>query len=159
MFKITHNTFSTNGVCKYADEHGNTVFMKRDENNITAKLRIASGAAKVDPVYVSVPFNESGVIFHIAYLREPSNEEKTALKEVIVDFSTLIEHWISMLYDINFLAFPTDKLLQMPGNEKATEEDVSYNKWLMLSQYEELTELCKSIDKKNSKIIDHLSFL
>lgn len=147
MFKLENNKLFENGVCTYIDIFGNTVFVKREKEKITFRLRFIEYEIKADPFIICFPIDESqnGDTLHLNY----SDEEKLKKESVtgaIESFTTLINHWISMQYDINLL--DAKNFLFQKANPTINElnsEDISRYKISRLMEYEELREFLQKI--------------
>lgn len=142
MFKLEKNDFLNSGKCWYRDEHGNTVFMLRKENQFTAKIRFNNNLVTAKPLIVNVPpVNEDGASLQMDF---PEGAlEKEDIKSGIEGFTTLVQHWIDMLYDIKLLEC-NNKWLQNQ-NPGASEEDVNEYKIQRLIENEELSPMISKI--------------
>ena len=141
MFKLEKNEF-INGKCWYKDEYGNTAIMIRKETGFTAKIRFNDKSVTAKPFPVNVPpDDENGSDLHLDF--PPGALEKEDIKNGIKNFTSLVQHWIDMLYDIKFLDCSA-KFIQN-ANPGATVDDVNITKMERLSQNEELTPLISSV--------------
>lgn len=151
MFKIKKNTFVTDGICKYEDENGNTMFFKRwinrKKDGFTAKLRFKDIPIKVASYDAEYPIdyeaNPKGFKVNLEY---PSGYDITQkeVQEVLAAFSNMIVHWDSMIHAIKMLECKDDLLLKAHP-ELQNEENVQKAKYNNLLQYEELTPIISQI--------------
>lgn len=152
MFKIKENELLTTGICKYKDENGNTVFIRRwlntkDEDGFTAKLRFKTHPVKVSVFETAYPLDyekyPKGLPLKLDY---PSGYDisKPEITTVLKAFSDLIVHWNSMLGGIKLLECD-NKILMKQYPEMKSEEEIQKAKINNLYQYEELSELLKMI--------------
>lgn len=159
MFSLIENRFVNEGICKYEDENGNRLFMKRTDDGFVAKLRFANKDISADPFYVTIPLPDgyNGQNIRLNFLNKPQLSAMPAADPVIPQdvndaiscFHPVVTRWISMLSGMKCLE--TDNSLiaryyndKNPG-EKITGEDIAKNKLAFLGQFEELSELISVI--------------
>ena len=136
MFQLTLNRFLDDGVCKYADECGNTLYFRREEDGFVAKIRFCDKNVKSKPLYIKVPVKEGddGWYLHLDYLNNavPSEEVLSGID----GFTQIVNRWIAMLTCIKYVGI--DNAFYMNADNKATENDIIRKKMSMISEYEEL---------------------
>lgn len=142
MFKLEKNDLLNSGKCWYRDEHGNTAFIVRKENSFTAKIRFNDKSVKAKPLKINVPpVNEDGANLQMNF---PAGAlERKDVKSGIEGFTSLVQHWIDMLYDIKFLECSNEWLVnQNPG---ASEDDANAFKMQRLAENEELRPMISTV--------------
>lgn len=146
MFKLEKNELLNNGKCWYRDEYDNTAFMFRKEKGFTAKIRFKDKMITAEPLHINVPpTDEEGANLRMNY--PPGALEREDISSGIESFTVLVQHWIDMLYDIQFLGCSEEFLKKVsPG---ATTDDVNYHKLGRLVEHEELKSLVSSVFEKN----------
>lgn len=152
MFTIVKNTFINDGICKYEDEHGNTMFFKRwiysrNEEGFTAKLRFKAHPIKVASYEAAFPIdyekNKQGFKINMEY---PKGYDLTqeSVQNVLAEFSNMIVHWDSMIHAIKLLEC-NNKLLMKQYPEAKSEEEIQVAKINNLYQYKELNSFIEKI--------------
>lgn len=144
MFDITENTFLDNGICKYEDEWGNNLFMKRKGDGFVAKLRFADENVKAKPLYYD-PHQDppiDGAYLHLDFL-DGRNRDDEELTNAIRGFTEIVQRWIRMLSDI--ILFGADNEMVKNANPGMTEQGAWETKVMLLQQYEELAPVMESI--------------
>lgn len=147
MFKLENNKLIENGICTYIDIFGNTVFVKREKERIVFRLRFAEHGIKAAPFIICFPIdsNKNGDTLHLDYSdKEKLNKE--SVTGAVESFTALINHWISMQYDINLLD-AKNFLFQKanPAVNELNSEEISRYKISRLMEYEELREFILKI--------------
>lgn len=147
MFQINSNQFITNGICKYEDEYGNTAFFRRDnEKEFTARLRFHNKNVQASSLHITLPIPENdkngGIYMKLDYLDGIPHEDED-ITEGISEFTALVQKWISMLMDIQYMECNNGFL--MKANEGVSIEDIYFHKLNLLSQYEELKPVLSAI--------------
>lgn len=147
MFDITKNEFLEKGICRYTDEFGNAAFLKRKgEQSFVAKIRFSNSNVKASPLEIDLPLKQdnedSGGYLHIDYRNDVDTNSKD-IQDGILNFTNLVQRWISMLMDISF--FGCDNKILMKIDKNVTEEMVYQQKLGYLSQYEELNSFISTV--------------
>ena len=148
---IKKNEFTRTGVVIYEDSFGNTVFCRRESEGdgksevFTAKLRFADKDYKTEPLKVSVPVltGEQGKMLHVDYPEGRSLSEDHAQSGIKM-YTFIVQRWIDLLSDIRFLS--TDPKIYQRLDKNFTPEVVSQNKYMTISEYEELSEILGAIN-------------
>ena len=148
MFTISKNTFADNGICKYSDEYGNTVFMKRKgSGGFTGKLRFYDKRIIIEPIYYD-PGEENSLdgthlnIEHPSDIKLDSPEIQTAIS----GFTKIVQRWIRMLSDIS--VFSNANLTAYGNNTGISKDSVKeyYRQCLSrMSEYDELSATINTI--------------
>lgn len=103
MFELSKNDFINTGVCNYIDEHGNKLFIRREDRGFLVRLNFAQKDVKMDEVRINVPdteLSEKGLVINIT----PAGKEKDAeINDGIQNMRDIIVRWYNMLMDINIL--------------------------------------------------------
>lgn len=149
MFEITYNDFVNSGVIRYEDEYGNKAIMTRIDGGFRAKIRFNDKKVRAQMLEIQVPVKDdiSGTTLHVDYL-DGHKHENADVTNGVSAFSKLIQHWISMLYDVNFLNFDTKMF------KKFDQLAVAQYKMGNLMQYEELVPYVKQVlDSKMKTIV------
>jgi hypothetical protein len=71
MFKLTDNKLIEEGYCKYEDNFGNKLFIKKEDLSFTAKLRFKREGITAYPLKISYPpkNGETGLDFKYDYVK------------------------------------------------------------------------------------------
>ena len=143
---LKKSAFYTEGICIYEDEHGNSVFCKREDNekpneqSFKAKLRFANSSVKAGTIHVTVPVIDGteGQNLSIDY---PSGTdlESEDIQAGIKLYTFILQRWIDIMYDILFSK--ADVELIQRANEGAEKEDVAREQLSRLADYEELSDV------------------
>ena len=143
MFSLVKNEFLDKGICRYEDEYGNSVFMKRNGQCFVGKLRFFNKNVKLDPVrYDPCNRSESGGFNTSIKFPEGVNIDDDDIKGGIDGFTAIVQRWVCMVSDISMFSSAqvgmaaTDSMY--PG---MTAEDVWKDRMTALTQYDELTPL------------------
>lgn len=144
MFELEKNNFIAQNNCTYIDQHGNKAFMKRKKDCIVAKLYFFNEKVKADVMYIKFPVDKDteGDNIKLYYESEELLQEET-VKKALENFTMLINYWINMLYDINYLE--ANAAIIKAVNPNASVEDIGRDKLLRISQYQELGSLLKAM--------------
>lgn len=144
LFELEKNNFIEQNKCTYIDQDGNRAFMKREKDCIIAKLRFANIKVKADAMHIKFPLekDKEGDNIRLHYEDEKFLQEES-VKNAIENFTLLINYWISMLYDINYLE--ANPAIIQAANPNASIEEISKDKLLRISQYQEIAGLLKAI--------------
>ena len=148
MYKKTKNDFMSNGVCKYEDEYGNSAFLKRTNTGFTARLRFKRKGIKTEAVNIFVPARDNvmnGVSLPISYTNESDSEEEDVVYGINA-FAKLLQHWIDMIYEINF--FSTNNNFILNSNPGLTSDDVNNYKLNEIAKYEEVLPIINTVLSK-----------
>jgi hypothetical protein len=138
MFELTKNEFVTKGVCKYEDECGNKVFMKRDgKTEFVAKLRPRTAGIYIDEIHMDAFDNVNGVNLSIK-TDFPSQGVDEDTKKGIEGFVEIIKHWREMLAVVSHVVNSDvlDNAAKGEDNRKAF--DLIRANVTMLNEYAEL---------------------
>ena len=146
MFNLVQNSFLDDGICKYEDGSGNSVFMKRKDKGFVAKLRFSNSAIKANPITYdpdNIP-DADGENMHLEY---PAGTDINApeVTTAVQDFTVIVQRWIEMLADIVYSG--VDNRIAMELFNGAPDTDIWKDKMSRLSQYEELSPAIKSVFK------------
>jgi len=161
MFELVQNDFANleKQSCKYRDEYGNTCFMKRGENCIIAKLRFSDTRISAEKLVIPFPPKEGDLGVSLFLQCDGREVDQTFLDNLkpeteaaIGYFTTIIQRWIQMMYDISFLSVDNNILLQ--ANETASLEDVYHTKFEAIRVYEELQPVISSVMGDAKDILD-----
>lgn len=144
MFELEKNNFIEQNTCTYIDQYGNKAFMKRKKDCIVAKLHFANKKVRAEAMNIKFPIDKDkeGDNIRLYYESEILLQEES-VKNAIENFTMLINYWINMLYDINYLE--ANPAIIQAVNANASVEDISRDKLLRISQYEELGSLLKAM--------------
>ncbi len=137
MFRLTTNRFLTEGMCKYEDEHGNRLFVKRNDDGFVAKLRFSDPSVKAQPLYVALPVKEGtkGQYLHIDY-HDGSKKATPDVGDAIQGFMEIVNRWIKMLDAVTFMQINPEIVKKF--NPKASEKDIANYKLMQIKEFEEL---------------------
>ncbi len=146
MFRLIDNRFLNDGICKYRDEYGNVLFLKREEeHNFVASLRFANKIVTASPVYIEVPVvNPKGTMLHLEYKDGVDHQEDEDIKCAILGSSDIITKWINMMYDLIFSAADANFITKV-NDGRVSAEDIAREKFSRLSQYEELSQAINQV--------------
>ena len=133
MFELKTNELMKKGVCRYIDQHGNTVFMKRKGKGFVGRLRFMDKNVRLSPVEYD-PMNvssEGGFRLKIDYL-DGRGCRTESVNDGISGFAEILQRWVSLVAEI--ADFRVDGECSDP--EKGRRE--WGGKLAALTQYEEL---------------------
>lgn len=141
MFSLTKNSFLKDGTCKYTDEYGNSVFVKRDGQKFVARLRFGDKSVVAEPLYYD-PFSagkDDGAFINIKY---PSGtpHDREDLAAAVQGLIMIVQRWIGLLTAIDSLQTNNHIIGQGCG---MSDEEVARKKLRLIFQYEELSELAR----------------
>lgn len=146
MFRLIDNRFLNDGICRYKDEYGNILFLKRgEEHNFVASIRFANKNVTASPVYIEVPIvNPEGTMLHLEYKDGIDHQEDEDVKCAISGCSDIITKWINMMYDLIFSVADAGFITKANDGRVST-EDIAKEKFARLSQYEELSQAINQV--------------
>ena len=133
MYRLTENEFLEKGVCRYEDNYGNRVMMKRGEEGFVAKLRLRDENIKAEPLRISFPLKGEGINLQ---LNQTCDAED--VKSGIDGFVNLVQYWISMESTIRL--FNADNSY-FRNQSDLSDEEIWKAKINALSQFVELKPL------------------
>ncbi len=140
MFNLTSNEYVEKGICKYADDRGNTAFFRRDgPTKFTAKLRFADKRVTTVPIQIDAYTKENGVNIKVTY---PMNSgiNEADVNDRIGDFGKLINHWIELVQTTVFVGAEDSRIIKYGAGE-ITQDGLVNTKCDLLAQFEELAPL------------------
>ena len=157
MFKIVRNTFISDGICRYEDEHGNKIFVRRwlgwkgdKEDGFTAKLRFKDIPVTVSSFETAVPIKyedmPNGFPIRLDFPAGYDISTKE-IQSVLQEFSDMIVHWDSMLAAIRMMNCD-NRLLMMAYPDAKSEEEIQTAKINNLYQYPELQDTIVNVMEK-----------
>ena len=143
MFKLVRNTFLGDGICKYKDDAGNSVFMRREKTGFVSKLRFADPDVHAERLTVTLPLpeDEQGTHLQLSFTNGKKASDDDVVS-VIEDYTALIQHWIAMLSAISML----DE--RLASNDVKASEELAKRKLQMIAGFEELFPAVRSITEK-----------
>lgn len=144
MFELTENRFLNDGVCKYRDEYGNGIFMKRKGDSFTGKLRFYNEDVRMDPLtfHPGDAAEQKGVVVNVDY-KGNVNRNSADIVNGISGFTNIVQRWVNMFSDIAM--FQTDNTILAQAYPDISSKDIWNNKLSRISQYEELKPMLESI--------------
>ncbi len=138
MFELTKNEFVTKGVCKYEDECGNKVFMKREgKTEFIAKLRPRTEGIHIGEIHMDAFYNVNGVNLSIK-TDFPSQGVDEDTKKGIEGFAEIIKHWRDMLAVVSQVVNSDAADNAIKGEDNKTDFDLIRTNLVMLNEYVEL---------------------
>lgn len=139
MFTLTDNRFLSDGVCRYTDEYGNTVFMRRDGKKFAARLRFKDERVQADILHYDPDAvgEEDGGYINITCSNGASRKSED-VSMGIQGFTMIVQRWIGLLSVVSFME--TDNRI-LGGIYGKTPEEVAREKASKLMQYEELAPI------------------
>lgn len=161
MFKIKENDFLNNGKCKYEDENGNTILMKRfsdyeEQDGFTARIRFKDGHIIVKPDKIEYPLNrENGglsLVLETPVGYQVTQEDSSILQE----YADKVLYWDDMIYAIKMLQCENEYLKNLLSDnaddeeerkkiENMNEDDIAEYKLKALSKFEELKDIISMV--------------
>ncbi len=140
--QLTENRFATDGVCWYEDNEGNSARFTRQDGGFRAKLFFADKRIKAKSVFVDPHEDGDGITLHLNYPPGVDIEDE-AVVLAQQGFLSIVENWISLLTDLEFLELKNDII--MKANPGATEENVNMEKLGRLTEHDELKGMVESV--------------
>ena len=147
MFHLTDNQLTSQNLCKYADDNGNTALVRRiDERRFVMKVRLKDSVVKIEPIEVD-PYSEDGGVnlkFSAAVSSDMTGSIDDLIEQsVIDDIGALIQYWIDMIQDMNFIS--TDDQHIAHYNKDFRTADIIGFKVSLMEDYEELRPLANML--------------
>lgn len=101
MFELFENHFLTFGRCRYKNENGDIILMKRTDNGFVGVIKFKDKRYVHKPLYVSIPLPNDfqGVNIDIRYPKA-SETSRDFVNHTAFQFGEIVNHWISLIYDI-----------------------------------------------------------
>ena len=106
MFTLTKNDIINTGKCWYTDEYNNTVFVHKNNLELTLRLRFDDKNMVALPMKVTFPIEEGvdGLYLSLTPESRQYYNSCTDLPQSVTDgikgFNELLNHWINLMYDI-----------------------------------------------------------
>ena len=146
MFKLTDNKLIEEGYCKYEDNFGNKLFIKKEDLSFTAKLRFKREGITAYPLKISYPpkNGETGLDFKYDYVKGTdlnAEDVQSGLKS----FSLMCQHWFDMMNIISMLSLNDEIIAKSLGIPPEQKDAISQYKLRKLAESPELVKQLNSV--------------
>ena len=156
MFKLTKSDFINTGICRYKDEHGNKLFIRREEKGFIVRMLFSRDGVSIKDIHIKVPDEELVTAAGLNVVLTPANAQSFAdVYEGLNDMIHIVIRWYNMIQDINFLNISDDWLIKLAHDENGInicKEDARRYKMQPLMEYEELRNILNIFSKLDHSV-------
>lgn len=135
MYEMIENNFTSHGRCRYMTENGDIIFMGRTKDGFVGKIKFKDKRCVHSPLYITIPVaNDFGGIYVDVKYPPNGDYDIENMQSIIADFGEIVNHWISMMYDI--------RIMEHGKNEDAIKKRIQVQ---ALRGYPELKDMTETV--------------